>query len=292
MKRDKYRYMILLAMLIVSSSLGCSIKRMAIRTAGLALNSGVETLYEEEDLILAEQAIMANLKLVEGLIKGDPGNRILLIMVSQGFTGYAMGFVEDKDPQRAKIFYKRARDYGLEVLNKNRTFKDSINGNFDELAKALKRLKKKDVPALFWTANAWGNLINVSRDSPSALANMGKVELIMKRSIELDESFYYGGGHMFFASFYGGRSEMFGGSPDKAKKHFDRFVQLSNGKFLLGYVLYAQYYAVQMQDSVLFRELLDKVLETPGSVLPEQRLANEIAKVKAKRMLSNIDDYF
>ncbi|MGR3318006.1 MAG: TRAP transporter TatT component family protein [Candidatus Anammoxibacter sp.] len=292
MKKNKSIYMLGLAMLIVFSSFGCSFKRMAVRTAGLTLKGGVESLYEEEDLIIAEQALMSNLKLVEGLIKGDPGNRNFLLMAAQGFTGYALGFVEDEDPQRAKIFYKRARDYSLEILNKNRAFKDSINGNFDELAKALKRLKKKDVPALFWTANAWGNLINVSRDSPSALAHLGKVELIMKRSVELDESYYYGGGHMFFASFYGGRSEMFGGSPDKAEKHFDRFVQLSNGKFLLGYVLHAQYYAVQMQDAVLFRELLDKVLETPGNVLPEQRLVNEIAKDKAKRMLADIDDFF
>ncbi|MGR3220151.1 MAG: TRAP transporter TatT component family protein [Candidatus Anammoxibacter sp.] len=292
MKTDKHRYIVWLTMLIVFSSFGCSLKRMAIRTAGLVLDSGVEVLYEEEDLIIAEQAVMTNLKLVEGLIKGDPGNRNFLLIVAQGYTGYALGFVEDEDPQRAKIFYKRARDYGLEILNKNRFFKNSVKGNFDELEKALKRFKKSDVPALFWTANAWGNLINVSRDSPSALADMGKVELIMKRSVELDESFYYGGGHTFFAAFYGGRSEMFGGSPDKARKHFDRFVQLSDEKFLLGYVLYAQYYAVQMQDSILFRELLDKVLETPGNILPEQRLVNEIAKVKAKRMLSDIDVYF
>ena len=292
MKTNKYRYMIGLTMLIVFSSLGCSLEKMAIRTTGSVLDYGVEALHEEEDLVIAEQAIMSNLKLLEGLIKGDPGNRNFLLMAAQGFTGYALGFVEDEDPQRAKIFYKRARDYGLEILNKNRSFKDSINGNFDGIEKALKRFKKADVPALFWTANAWGNLINVSRDSPSALAYMGKVELIMKRAIELDETFYYGGGHMFFASYYGGRSEMFGGSPDKSNKHFDRFVQLSNGKFLMGYVLHAKFYAVQMQDPVLYRELLDKVLKTPGNILPEQRLVNEIAKVKAKRMLSDIDDYF
>ena len=151
---------------------------------------------------------------------------------------------------------------------------------------------KPYVPTLFWTANAWGSWINLSRDSPRAIAEMGKVELIMQRVIELDETYYYGGSHLFFASFYGGRSKMFGGDPEKAKNHFDRFVELSEGKFLMGNVLFAKYYAIQMQDRELYKNLLVKVLDTPGDVLAEQRLVNEIAKIKASKLLKDIEDYF
>lgn len=291
-KESKYRYTIVFLILIIFSSLGCSFKKMAIRSTGSILNYGVEALYEEEDLVIAEHAIMSNLKLLEGLIKGDPDNLNLLLLASQGFTGYALGFVEDDDPERAKVFYERAKDYGIKILNRNGAFKEAMNGDVENLSKALESFKRADVPALFWTANSWGNWINLSRDSPSAIAQMGRVELMMKRSLELDESYYYGGADMFFASYYGGRSEMFGGSPEKAKYHFDRFIKLSRGRFLMGYVLFAKFYAVQLQDADLFRDLLEKVSEAPGDILSEQRLVNEIAKVKAAKLLADIDNYF
>lgn len=294
-KNARLRYAIGFTILIIFpffSFSGCSLDKLAIRTTGSVLNYGVQALYEEEDLVIAEQAIMSNLKLLEGLIKGDPDNLNLLTLASQGFTGYALGFVEDDNPERAKIFYERAKGYGLRILNRNSGFRDALNSNIEGLAKALEGFKRADVPALFWTANSWGNWINLSRDSPAAIAQMGKVEIMMKRVLELDEGYYYGGPHMFFASYYGGRSEMFGGSHEKAKYHFDRFIELSGGKFLMGYVLFAKYYAVQMQDAALYRELLEKTLEMRGDLLPEQRLVNEIAKVKAKKLLEGIDTYF
>ena len=293
MKKDsKYRYIVVFAIFMVFFPVGCSLEKMAIRSTGSILNYGVDALYEEEDLIIAEQAIMSNLKLLEGLIKGDPKNENLLLLAAQGYTGYALGFVEDEDPERAKLFYNRAKNFGLEILKKKSSFKEALNGNLEDFSKALESFGKSDVPALFWAANPWGNWINLSRDSPLAIAQMGKVEAIMKRLVALDENYYYGGVHMFFASYYGGRSAMFGGSPEKSKKHFDKFVKISNGKFLIGHVLQAKYYAVQMQDSALFKELLEKVIDAPGDILKEQRLVNEIAKAKAERLLEDFDIFF
>lgn len=277
---------------IFFASAGCSLNRLAIRSTGTVLNYGVESLNEEQDLIIAEQAIAADLKLLEGLIKGDPESPTLLVLASRGFTGYALGFVEDKDQQRASIFYKRGRDYGLRILNKNRGFEKALAGNQEEFAKTLTHFKKEDVPALFWTANAWGSWINLNRDSPRAIADIGKVELMMKRVLELDENYYYGGAHLFFISYYGGRSKILGGDPDKALEHFKRLIEISNGKFLMAYVFHAKYYAVQMQDANLFNELLNTVLTTPSDILPEQRLINEIAKAKATRLLGEVDNYF
>jgi len=58
----------------------CSLNTIVIRQTGDILNYGVLALYEETDLQLAEQALAADIKLVEGLIKGDPENKQLLIM--------------------------------------------------------------------------------------------------------------------------------------------------------------------------------------------------------------------
>ncbi len=287
----RYKY-IILAVVITFSSIGCSLEKLAIKSTGAVINYGVESLYEEEDLVIAETAIMANLKLLEGLIKGDPKSTSLLLMAAQGFTGYALGFVEDEEPERAKIFYKRGMDYGLRILYKKRVFEEGMSSSFEDLEKSLSVFHKADVPALFWTCNAWGSWINLNRSSPKAIAEMGKVELVMKKTLELDEEYNYGGAHLFFSSFYGGRSKMFGGDPVKAKHHFDRFMEISGGKFLMGQVLFAKFYAVQMQDSGLYRDLLEGVLAADDGLLPDQRLVNEMARAKAAKLLDDIDMYF
>ena len=46
------------------------------------------------------------------------------------------------------------------------------------------------------------------------------------------------------------------------------------------------------EDKELFKNLLKEVLESPLDVLPEQRLANEVAKRKAKVLLRMVDELF
>ena len=57
-------------------------------------------------------------------------------------------------------------------------------------------------------------------------------------------------------------------------------------------VLMAQFYAVQVQDKDLFRKLLQEVVEADATVLPEQRLANEVAKKRASVLLAKEKLFF
>ncbi|MFQ6618966.1 MAG: TRAP transporter TatT component family protein, partial [Fidelibacterota bacterium] len=161
-----------------------------------------------------------------------------------------------------------------------------------ELNRILLKYTEKDVPALFWTANAWAGWINLSLDSPFALADLPKVEIIMRRVLDLGEDYFYGGVHIFYGVYYGGRPVLTGGDPERAKEHFERNLEISRGKFLMTYVYYARYYAVPVQDRVLFQELLGKVIESPVNILPEQALINGVARLRAQEMLKNIDKYF
>ena len=85
---------------------------------------------------------------------------------------------------------------------------------------------------------------------------------------------------------------MLGGNPDKARNHFEQALKLTGGKYLLIPFLYSKTYAVQNQDQDLFRVQLQKVLETSEDILPEQRLANQVAKKKAAILLGKNDDLF
>jgi len=271
---------------------GCSFQKLAVRSMSGILENSMAALYEETDLALAEQAITSDLKLLEGLIKSDPENEKLLLLACQGFGAYALGFVEDTDPARAQQFYLRGRNYGLKIMNKNKNFQEALTGPIDKFEAAIKKYNKSDIPVIFWTANNWGSYINLNMDNPKALIDLPRVQLLMNRIIELDESFYFGSAHLFFATIYSVRPPILGGDLKKAEHHFESCFHFSQEKFLLPYVYYAKYYLTRQFDEELFNSTLTKVLETPGNVLPGQQLPNAIAKQKAGRLLEMGGDFF
>lgn len=273
---------------------GCSAQKIAIKYAGDLFDSGVKAIFSETDYDMAKSSIPANLKLLEAIYNIDPENEKIALLLVQGYTGYAMGFVEDEDPQRAKMLYKRALDYGINLLkSKSKKFSQSLNGEFEKFEKTLRsEFGKKDVPILFWTAMSWGSYVNLSRDDPDAIGEIPKIEAIVKYSIELDESYFYGSGDMFLGVLLSSRPKMFGGNPEKGKEYFERCIKISEGKYLLPYVFYARYYAVQVQDRELFEKLLNYVDKSPASLLKGAELLNIIAKKKAEKLRNMITELF
>jgi hypothetical protein len=57
-------------------------------------------------------------------------------------------------------------------------------------------------------------------------------------------------------------------------------------------VLYARTYAVETQDRSLFQALLNRVVEAPPDLLPEQRLANTVAQKRARQLLARAEELF
>jgi len=271
---------------------GCSLQKFALKTTTGLFKYGIEALYEEPDLIIAEQAIASNLKLLDGFYIAEPRNKELLLMLTQGYASYSLGFVENKSVQRAQLFYLRARDYGQDLLRLTSAFKDSIPVKEANFLNNIARLKKEDVPALFWTAFAWAGWINLSKDNAQAIFDLGKVKGMMNRVLELDESFFFGSVHLFFGSIYGSLPKILGGDPDKAKAEFDRCLEINQGKFLLTYVYLARYYAQPTLDEALFDKYLKIVLQAPEDILPGYELITSIAKEKAQNLIVKKEDLF
>ncbi len=189
--------------------------------------------------------------------------------------------------------YERSRKYGLSLISQyQKNFPAVLEQDLDSIAIALKRLDKKQMPALFWTVFAWGNIINLLQDDPARLAELPKVDLLMQRVKELDEKYFFAGPHLFYGVYYGGRPEMLGGDPEKAGFHFQRAVEISGGKYLMTRFLLAKYYAVRIQDRALFEQTLKEIISAPVDLNPEQGLANQLAKRNAERWLGYADDIF
>jgi len=263
-----------------------------VSTVGNIANDGFSAITEEGDLNFAEKALPGNIKLLEVMLKNDPENKHLLTLVSQGYSSYALAFLEDSIQDRARDFYKRGRDYGLRMLRQDAEVARALDGTIDDLRGVLAKRDKDLVPAAFWTAFGWGSYIYLSLDNMDAIGDLPRAEALMEFVAKHDSTYYYGGAHVFLGTLYGSRPRMLGGNPELSKAHFETALRLNGGKFLMTYVYYARSYAVQTQDEALFAELLAKVGSASLDILPEFRLANAIAKQKAKLLLSRQSDLF
>ena len=114
----------------------------------------------------------------------------------------------------------------------------------------------------------------------------------MLRVLELDDTFYYGGAHMYFGVYYGARPPMFGGDFAKSKKHFDQARAITDNKLLIADLLQAQYLSRQMYDQTDFRQRLNRVIDAPEDLYPELTLLNQIAKRKARLLLNKEAKWF
>jgi hypothetical protein len=247
--------------------------------------------YQQSDLKMVREGMPAYLMLMDGMVEALPGNEQLLINTAQAYSSFASVFVEEKDPEYATWLYSKARMYAIRAL-RARGLPDPLQSHVDALKEDLNGLGKKDVPYLFWAATSWGSWIKLNLNSMEALAELPKVELIMKKVLELDEGFYYGGPHLFMGIWFASRPKLAGGDLLKAQQHFRTALKFGQGKFLMAYVYYANYYARQALDKDLFVSTLQTVLDTPANISPELTLLNTVAKEKAKDLLSRQEEYF
>ena len=270
----------------------CSMGQMVARTSVSVMDGNIEALNRETDLALAEAAIPASLKLIEGLLNEDPNNVELLANAAQGFYSYAFGFVELQDRQRADALYGRGFDYGKRGLQRLGVDIDFSSAVPDDIDKAVAGLGKEAVPMLFWTASCWAKQIDLNRDDPARLAELSSTERLMHRALELQPDYYYGGVHIFYGVYFGSRAPVLGGDFERSEQNFARARAVTQNKLLMTDVLQAEYLERQRLDRQRFRQLLTQVVNTPVGSFPEMALANQVARARAEYLLSMESDWF
>ncbi len=270
----------------------CSMGQLVVRGTQSILDGGIDAMNRETDLQLAGDAMPANLMLLEGMLREDPNNTELRLFAAQGFYGYSYGFIEDEAPARAAQLYRRCYTHARQALVRAGITIDPEKATADTLQATLAGAGADALPALFWSASCLGKWIDLNRDNPVGIAGLSSAAILMQRVLELDEDYYYGGAHLFFGVYYGGRSPMFGGDHARAAHHFQRAVEINDDKLLLTDLLYAEYLARQQLDRTAFHSRLTRIITAPDNLFPEMALVNAIAKQKAQRLLALEDDWF
>lgn len=298
------RTLSLLAILLLTLPLSaCSIRRLAANAVADSLAGGGSTFSADDDPELVGQALPFALKTVEALLGSDPENPKLLLFACQGFTQYAFAYVqvpaeelEERDyaaaqaqRQRALRLYLRARGYclrGLDVWRPGTAAAVVRDG-----APALAKAGKKDVPLLYWTAAAWGAALGVGADRPDLVVDWPVVRILLERALALDPDYERGTLHEALMVVEALPPAM-GGSPTKARAHFERALALSRGERAGLFVGWATSSALRQQDRGEFVAMLEKALAIEVDRYPTERLSNLLQQRRARRLLAQAPDLF
>ncbi|KPK30812.1 MAG: hypothetical protein AMK69_02290 [Nitrospira bacterium SG8_3] len=292
LRTEKPKRSLLAICLCLSVLLPSNCMRMALRASPSLFPNFTTSIFEECDIEFARNAIPANLKLLEGLLKNDPENKQILTTLSMGFGGYSMLFLEGDDPKRASGLYLRARDYGMKALGEKGVRLKNTQDKKDDLQRVLQTLGKEELEPLFWITVSWNAWINLNLDKPGALAQLNASQAFLDRVMEIDASYFQGLPHILMGVSLSARPPMLGGNVKQAKEHFDKALQLSHGKFFLAQYYLARYYAVRTQDKALFLRLTGEVEKMNPGELRDVCLINAVTQQKAKQLRELVDDLF
>ncbi len=308
MQRCEFPFRFLMRVVLAASLLtagsGCSIKRLAVNQVGNALAGSGATFASEDDPELVRAAAPFSLKLMESLLAESPRHRGLLFATASGFTQYAYAYVqmdadelEDRDlaaaealRDRARRLYLRARDYGLRGLE---TWYPGFRARLQtNAAAAVTATRVRDVPLLYWTAVSWAAAISLSKDDPERIAEVPQMEALLDRACALDPDWGEGALHNFLITYEMSRQGAAGDPVARARRHFERALELSGGRQVAPLVAYAEAVCTQTQDLKQFDELLARALALDPDAAPEYRLVNRILQRRARWLASRREDLF
>jgi len=290
----------------------CDIGKITVNTTSKVLLRAQPSLQQEPDYEMARQAIPGALKTVEGFWIVDPENPRLIQILTEGYCQYGTAFVEDdwevakfkKDLEaieyhntRASHMFTRCLNYALTTLGAR--WRKEIFGTPEVVAKLIKDTGAGQRFPLLFAGLALGSIINHNLTRIEMIAHLSTVELMLQRVIEIDKQAgppsnksHAALPYVALGMIYTSRGKSVGGDPEKGKAAFEQALAITDQKFLLARTLMAYRVGLATNDRKLFHEELKKVLETPPSVWPEQRLANEVAHRKARRYLSKEKELF
>jgi tetratricopeptide (TPR) repeat protein len=232
----------------------------------------------------------AYLLMIDGLIAGDPRSGDLLLAGARLYGSYSAAFTDD--PARAARLAGKSLEYARRAVCLDVEAVCEASGErLDRFGASLEETGRQDVAPLYAYAVAWAGWIQVNSGDWNAVADLPKVTALFERCLVLDESYDYGGAHLYLGVIKTLRPAALGGEPEAARVHFERAIEISTGRNLMMKVLMAKHYARNVFDRELHDGLLQEVLEAPPEH-PGFTLVNTLAQSEAARLLAESDEFF
>ena len=232
-------------------------------TEQFANNLG-DAILTQNDPEIAAASMPTFLVMMDSLVLESPDNPTILSTSASLNDAYASLFV--KEPKRARQLtdksLQQARSAICHEVDEICVFE---NGDLEKFQRALQSVVEDDIALLYTYGAAWVSWIQTHRDDWNGLAQVPKVEAVMTRVTELDETYEWGRAHLYLAVINSQLPPALGGQPEKGRMHFEKAIEISHGNDLIAKVEYARYYARLVFEQELHDRLLNEVINAhPG----------------------------
>jgi hypothetical protein len=295
----KARAFLVLIVLVASS--GCT--TVAVHVVLPMIKDLSSVGYSKTDLDFMGKALPPSLLQLEGFHKVAPNDTELMVLIAEGKCGYAMGWVEDDDPQLASQYYLEGKELALEAIYKESKEYRKVIDRGGKTHEALKAITDEDVvPALFSLASCWGSWLNANKNETRAMFEVPSVLAANERILELEPGHSHGASYVFLAAYYTTLPAMAGGGLAKGHEYFEKAFEYGNNQMLLAHYFMAKTYAVKLKDledpasgktgEQIFDEMLSHIETADPLANPDLGLINAIAKEKARKLAAERDQYF
>lgn len=302
---------LILLVSILLAVMACSPKTLMVSQIADLIDHGVTAYERDDDWELMEQALPANIKLLETVLANSPDDRQLLTMLSRMYASYSFGFAEtrldetyylvDPSDRRAKEiellkdrvnrYYEKGIGYALKALEASAPGAAVAFQKVNTITPFLEKLGRQDVAPLFWYGFNLGAWVNRNLDSVRAVSQAHVARTVMERVIVLDSAYNHGNAHLFLLAYFGSRPPMMGGNQERALVHYQEVKTIAGDNYLLPDLFYGRFCLYQQQDREGFVELMQRIVDRPASENPVS-FYNAIARRRAAAYLAAVDILF
>jgi len=262
---------------------GCAVTKLPDNFSRAMMN--------QEEPAVIEAGAPSYLLLLDALILTYPNDDKLLLAGSRLYGAYAGSFASNE--QEAKSFANKSMEYAQRALC--RVKKKSCymtDASQEELEHELaNNFKSKDIDLVYGLSSAWLGWIQANSDDWNAIAQLGKVKHSMQWVAEQDAAYDNGMVQVYLGALETLLPPSLGGKPEIGKQHFETAIEVSNGKNLMAYVIYAEKYARLIFEQDLHDQLLQTALDSDYKY-EGLTLINRLAQQQAEILLDESSDYF
>ncbi|HBE03880.1 MAG TPA: hypothetical protein DC049_15605 [Spirochaetia bacterium] len=157
--------------------------------------------------------------------------------------------------------------------------------------KFLLSVKNSESEALFWLCFSWAMEIFTSLEDPKALSELWIIEKLALHSSRIDPEYFCGGAFSILAAYWGARSDLLGGSSEKAREFYSRALEYNKNRSLIPHYVNMRYISIVKENASEFEDLAANISNfNAGS--SDTALINEVIKKKAVSLFSKKDNFF
>lgn len=262
---------------------GCAVTQLPDNLSRAMLN--------QDDPSVVAAGAPAYLLMLDALILTYPENERFLLAGAQLYGAYAGVFAQDE--VQAKGMADKAMDYARRALCEfDEDACTLVDGPADELLAGLQSgYDEDDIETFYAYGAAWAGWIQANTSDWNAIAQVGKVKTLMQWVASYEPAYDNATVQVYLGVLESQLPPSVGGKPEIGRAHFEKAIELTEGRHLMAKVLFAKQYARLMFEQELHDELLNDVLQSDPHA-DGLTLINRLAQQQAAVLLDGSSDYF